>query len=228
MFTSEAKMTMPVIQWMESLGLQVKSEFITPWGMCDLVGLSFKKGARTARLKLGQTQPISSLIGAALLAEIPDAKTRKTTTLRHLTQKCFPAISEEIVEEQVRRLIADRFVMSPRANRLQKLNGWVPLHKKLVAIELKLSRIEEALSQARNNLIFADKSFVGLPKDMAERVAASKTRRSSFLNAGIGLVSVSFRECKIVIPSRPSSSRPDPVIQFYCVEKFWRTHSRGS
>jgi hypothetical protein len=228
MFSSEATMTKPVLQWMQSLGLQVKLEFITPWGMCDLVGLSFKKRARTARLKLGQTQPIGSLIGAALLAQIPDAKTHRTTTLRRLKQECFPTISEDTVAEQIQRLIADGFVLSSGANRLQKLNGWIPLHKRLIAIELKLNRVEEALSQARNNLIFADKSYVGLPKDVAERVAASRTRRSTFLNEGVGLVSVSSRECKILIPSRQRPSGPDPVIQFYCVEKFWRTHSKGS
>ncbi len=221
-------MTTPVFQWMESLGLQVKSEFITPWGMCDLVGLSFRKAARKARLKLGQTQPVGSLIGAALLDQIPDAKTNRTTTLRRLTNKCVPTISEEIVAEQIQRLIAAGFVRSSSGCVLQKINGWAPLHKRLIAVELKLSRVEEVLSQARNNLIFADKSYVGLPQDLAERVAASKTRRAKFLDDGVGLIAVSSQECKILIPSRHRSSAPDPVIQFYCVEKFWRTHSKDS
>jgi hypothetical protein len=228
MFSSEAKMTTPVFRWMQSLGLEVKSEFITPWGMCDLVGLTFRKGARAARLKLGQTQAVGSLIGAALLDKIPDAKTNRSTSLRRLTNKCMPTISEEIVAHQIQRLIEDGFVRSPDGNRLQKINGWVPLHKRLIAIELKLNRVEEALSQARNNLIFADKSYVGLPRDLAERIAASKTRCAKFVDDGVGLVAVSSQECKILIPSRHRSSAPDPVIQFYCVEKFWRTHSKDS
>lgn len=221
-------MTNPAFEWMQSLGLQVKSEFITPWGVCDLVGLSFRKGARSARLKLGQTRAVSSLIGSALLAQIPDANTNQTTTLRRLTKECAPTISKDIVVRQVQRLIEGGFVRTPTANRLQKINGWIPLHKQLIAIELKRNRVEEAFSQARNNLIFADKSFVGLPEDIAGRIAASESRRSTFIDEGVGLLAVGFDGCRILIPSRHRSSQPDPVIQFYCVEKFWRTHSRDS
>lgn len=220
-------MARPVIRWMVSMSLRVKSEFITPWGMCDLVGLQFKKGSVTARLNLGQKQPVGSLTGSALLAQIPDAATQWSITLKRLTEECVPTISEEVVLEQTQRLIAAGFVRL-RGDRLQKLNGWIPLHKRLIAIELKLTRVEEAISQARNNLIFADRSYVGLPKELAVRVANKSARQSSFLESGVGLLAVTRRECEILIPSRRCSTKPDPVIQFYCVEKFWRTYLKGS
>jgi hypothetical protein len=110
---------------------------------------------------------------------------------------------------------------------MQKLNGWMPLHKRLIAVELKLNRVEEAISQARNNLIFADSSYVWLPKKLALRVASRRIRESSFLESGVGLLAVASAECEILIPSRHCSAKPDPVIQFYCVEKFWRTYPKA-
>jgi hypothetical protein len=138
-----------------------------------------------------------------------------------------PTIPQELVIEHTDRLIADGFVQRS-GDRLQRHNGWVPLQRNLIAVELKLSRVEEAMSQAQNNLIFADKSYVGLPKDLAIRVAAKRTRWSAFLDNGVGVIAVAPRECTIVIPSRNRSSQPDPVVQFHCVEKFWRTSAKGN
>ncbi len=216
-------MSGPVLRWMHSNNLIVKSEFITPWGKCDLVGLSFKKRNVAARLKLGQKRSVSSLTGSALLARIPDVETGEFITFKYLVEQCAQIICEEVIFEQTQRLIADGFVLS-KGNRLQRLNGWVPLHKQLIAVELKLNRVEEAISQARNNLIFADKSYVGLPMDLAVRLAAHGIRRMSFIDSGVGLLSVNRGKCEVLIPSikRPSPRR-NPVIQFYCVEKFWRT-----
>ena len=67
MFKAEANMMKPVLQWMQSLNLAVKSEFITPWGMCDLVGVGFRKGNVKRRQKLRQTRAINSMRRAALL-----------------------------------------------------------------------------------------------------------------------------------------------------------------
>lgn len=224
MFKSETCMVKPVVKWMESMDLTVKSEFITPWGICDLVGLSFKKTSVDDRRRLGQTQAVSSVTRAALLFRIPDDS---TLTLQRLVRECAPTIPEETVVEHAERLIADGFVRRS-GDRLQRLNGWVPLHKRLIAVELKLSRVEEAMTQALNNLVFADKSYVGLPKDLAVRVAAKGSRWSVFLDNGVGVLAVSPRDCTIVAPSRNRSSVPDPVVQFCCVEKFWRSFSKDS
>ena len=34
-------MTPMVARWMRAGGMTAKSEFVTPWGVCDLVGLRF-------------------------------------------------------------------------------------------------------------------------------------------------------------------------------------------
>src|SRR6266446_3702040 len=100
MFESEAKMSKPVIRWMQSLGLRVKPEFITPWGICDLVGLSFRSTSVQHRLRLGQTQPITSVTRAALLLRIPDVATGQSITLMALTKEYAFVMPADVVDEQ--------------------------------------------------------------------------------------------------------------------------------
>lgn len=228
MFASEANMNRPVCRWLESLGMAVKAEFITPWGICDLVASKPRKQNLARRLRLGQNQPISSLIRSALLLRIPDTDSHESVTLGSLARECAPFISKDIIFTQTQKLISDGFVVRQPRGGLQKLNGWMPLHKRLVAVELKLNRVEEAMSQARSNLSFADESYVALPKDLAYRVAASPARWRDYFDVGVGLLAVSARACSILKKPRHRAFPPDPVLQFYCVEKFWRSYSTGS
>lgn len=228
MFKAEANMTKPVIQWMKSLGLIVKSEFITPWGMCDLVGLSFRNRSVNHRLRLRQTQSISSLTRAALLLRIPEAEKGKSVTQRTLVREFASVVSKEIVMEHTQQLIEQGFVIKSSSDRLQKLNGWAPLHKRLIAVELKLNRIEEVMAQARNNQSFAEESYVGLPKDVALRVLAKRARWESSLETGVGLLAVSPRSCEVLIRPRRTSHLSNDILKFCAIEKFWRSYSKGS
>jgi hypothetical protein len=228
MFDSEAKMSEPVTRWMQSLGLQVKAEFITPWGICDLVGLSFRPRSVAHRRELGQNQPVTSVTRAALLLEIPDEETGESISLRALAKKYAYVMPPDVVDEHTRRLIADKFVIRTPSGQFQKRNGWVPLQKRLVAVELKLHRIEEVMSQGRNNLLFAQESYVALPKDVALRVSAKRARWSHFFDGGVGLLAISPRLCEVVIRSRPPAFSSDDLLQFCSVEKFWRTYPKGS
>ncbi len=225
MFNSEAEMTGPVKRWMESLSLIVKAEFISPWGLCDLVGLSFRKRNVARRLRLGQRQPVTSMTRAALLLQIPDVDADEFMTMRQIIEACAPTLPEEVVVEEAQKLMEDKFVIR-KGNRLQKVNGWMPLQKRLIAIELKLKRVGEAMLQAQNNLGFADESYVGLPKDLAARMAGS-ARREDFCKRGVGLLAVTPISCEMLIRSRRVSAG-NAVFQFCCVEKFWRTVPKGN
>jgi hypothetical protein len=80
MFKSEAEMTQPVVQWMESLDLIVKYEFFSPWGIFDAVGLSFNKRKVAKRHGLQQTRAVSSNVRAALLLRVTDVETQNSNT----------------------------------------------------------------------------------------------------------------------------------------------------
>ena len=232
MFTRESDMAVPVANWMKSSGMAaVKSEFVTPWGICDLVGLTFNREKVAHRLQQKQTRAISSITRAVLLLQIPDVEKRKSTTLDKLVRQFAPSIPEEVVSAQVARLIADHFVVPLSRGRLQKTNGWMPLQDRLVAVELKLSRIDEAMRQALNNLGFAEESYVGLPAEVARRVAANAARWSDFLDVGIGLLSVTRQGCEVLMSARKTRRAQgwtDAAIQLYSVEKFWRTRVKDN
>ena len=228
MFARESEMTRPAASWLRSNGMTVKSEFVTPWGVCDLVGLSFNRDNVASRLDRRQTKAVGSITRALLLLRIPDVETGKSTTLRSLVRQCTPSIPEQIVSAETDRLVTDRFVTRSSRGWLQRVNGWMPLHQRLVAVELKLSRIEEAMRQALDNLGFAEESYVGLPSKVARRVASSPSRWSAFFGSGVGLLSVGQRRCRVLVPARRTHDWTDQAVQFYCVEKFWRTRVRDN
>lgn len=225
MFNYEAEMTGAVKRWMASNDLLVKAEVISPWGICDLVGVSFEKQNVARRLELGQKKAVTSMTRAALLLQIPDVETNESISISELVKRCAPVFSEETVIEEAASLIGSRFIVK-QGDRLQKVNGWMPLQKRLIAVELKLDRIEEALQQAENNLGFATESYVGLPRQMASRVLES-SRRAKFMKRGVGLLGVGRNSCEMLIQSHPAPTH-NPVFQFCCVERFWRTFAKGN
>lgn len=227
-FTRESEMVASASRWLRARRLVVKPEFVTPWGICDLVGARLNKTNVMHRLRCRQTSQLSSITRTALLLKIPEVETGKSACLKRMVRDWAPAMPEEIVTRELRKLEADGFVRRDPLGRWQRLNGWMPLHDSLVAVELKLSRIDEALHQARQNLGFADQSFVGLPSDVAKRVKATSARWSEFFDDGIGLLSVGDSHCRVLIPAGKSRQGADSAIQLYCVDKFWRDHVRGS
>lgn len=222
-------MTKPVQLWMQSLGLTIKAEFITPGGKCDLVGMSFKIKNVAHRLRLQQTDSVSSLTRAGLLMRIPEVETGKSLRLDTLTRQYRTLMSEEDVRLHAEKLIAQKFVRRSTTNGLQRLNGWFPLHRRLMAVELKLTRIDQVMRQARNNLHFAEESYVALPSVAAQRVLLKRERWTDFFNQGVGLLSVTPTGCQLLIPSHGRGCvEREPALQFYCVEKFWRSYIKDS
>ncbi len=224
MFKREFEMAPMAAAWMRSHGLSVKAEFVTPWGICDLVGVSFDEAHVQHRLRLGQTRAIGSIARAALLLQIPDVETGRSLSLPQLARRCASSLSTQRLEVETGRLVTDRFVLRSPRGRLQKVNGWMPLQRRLVAIELKLARVEEALRQAMSNRGFASESYVALPIDQARRVLARQERR--LVEAGLGLLGVTRDSCEELIPAQLGVVRADAAVQLYCVEKFWRSKSK--
>jgi hypothetical protein len=228
MFAKEAEMTDPVARWMRSGGMDVKSEFLTPWGACDLVGMRFDPEKVAHRLRLRQMRSISSITRAFLLLQIPETEDGKLVTIKKLVRESAPSIPENVVRGEMARLIEDGFAVTTSRGRLLKVNSLIPMHDRLVSVELKLSRIEEALNQALNNLGFADESYVAFPAQIAERVSTSPSRWRAFLDAGVGVLAVERHDCAILRPARKAAGWLDAAVQLYCVEKFWRTRAKDN
>jgi hypothetical protein len=226
-FRFEHEMANSARNWLKRQGLMVKEEFYTPWGICDLVGAALDANRVRERLQLGQKHPIGPLIRLEILNAVPDAETGQSTTREELAHKYQDLLAATEVCAEIDKLITGKFVTVTEQGTLQKVNGWVPLHTRLVALELKLNRVEEALGQAISHQAFADESFVGFPTGLAGRIAASP-RAARFLAGGVGIVSVGKSRCHIVL--RPETRRHpiNPTLQMHCVERFWRTRIKGN
>lgn len=225
-FEYEKQMSEPAARWLREQGLMVKKEFPTPWGICDLVGCSLNKNSVKKRLALKQTRPIRSQLRVHLLSLIPE-QDRGSISADGLYRAFEPYLDRERIERELERLRQDRFVQPAGDQTFCKVNGWMPLHKRLVAIELKLTRIDDALHQAINNLGFADESYVGLPSDVTMRLVNSK-RKATFAGGGIGILAVSAAGCRVVLRATNRSPSPDKTTQSYAVERFWLPHLKGS
>jgi len=222
-FAYEREMIEPAARWLRGQGLMVKKEFPTPWGICDLVGCSLNKNKVRTRRRLRQTRPIRSQLRVHLLSLIPEQETGESVGVDDLYRAFEPYLDRERIEREVQRLVKDRFVHPAGDETFCKLNGWMPLHKRLVAVELKLTRIDDALHQAINNLGFADESYVGLPTDVAKRLARGK-RKSDFNERGIGVLAVSPDACRRVLSPKKQKTNTTNTTQAYSVERFWLPH----
>lgn len=226
-FQNEAEMQRPARLWLEAQGLSTKAEFATPWGVCDLVGLSFNPRSVAKRLAHGQTQAIGGPSRVAILQEIPDQRDDSWITFQRLSRVFEHFVEPARLREELERLQRGRFVVSPRRNAYQRINGWLPLHKRIVAVELKLARLSDALGQASAHLAYATEAYVALPRPLALR-AAQDYRAAQLLEAGVGLLAVGPDSCEVLKEPVEKRGPVDPVLQLACVDRFWRSHIKGS
>lgn len=222
MFARESEMAASVARWLARQGLLVKPEFVTPWGICDLVGVRLNKQRIAQRLHLKQRKPISSITRAAILLQVPEIETSSAISLDGLVENLGSAVSPSVIAKEIARLVSERYVIQSDHGDFQKVNGWMPLQERLVAVELKLARVEEALQQAKNNLGFAQESFVAFPFQVARRIASSKQNWIDHFGEGIGLIGVRESRCDVLVPAVQSTKFINQAIQLYSVEKFWR------
>jgi hypothetical protein len=225
-FRYESEMTKTVEDWLLSQGMHVKREYPTPWGICDLVGCSLNKNKAKQRLNLGQKRPVGSQFRVLLLSHIPDEEENDVVSFTELYRQFANFLDESFIEKELFRLIKDKFVQEVQPGIFQKLNGWFPLHKRIVAVELKLARISEVISQAYSNLEFADESYVGLPYDNAKHLYASRGKMQ-LAEKGVGIIGVHKEGIKVFLRSKFEGDS-NKVYSMHCSERFWRTHLKGN
>jgi hypothetical protein len=228
LFELENQMAPAVADWLRGQGFAVKQEFSLPWGICDLVGVKFNQKKVQKRISNGQMRAVGSSFRLHILSKIPDVDASGSSiTLHELRRELAGSLPYDLLENEIAQLVRSKFVTSPARKRFQKVNGWAPLHTRIVAIELKLARTSEALAQARLNRAFSTESYVALPAPLAFRVVESRRARE-FKDCGIGLLAVSRDVCARVLQSRLGSDSTDDVLQAHCVERFWRTRDKSS
>jgi len=225
-FKYESEMTELVEDWLSEQDMHVKREYPTPWGICDLVGCSLNKNKVRKRIKLGQKRPIGSQFRVLLLSYIPDIEQKKSISFSKLYKQFESFLDKSFVENELNKLIKNKFVQEVKNGVFQKLNGWFPLHKRIVAVELKMARISEVISQACGNLEFADESYIGLPHDKAKRLFASGDKRK-LEEKGIGIIGVYKTGIRVFLRSK-FKGNSNSVSAMHCAERFWRTYPKDT
>jgi hypothetical protein len=219
-FRLEAEMVAPAKRWLKAAGLLVRAEVPTPWGVCDLVGARLSKTRADLRLRLGQKSSIRSLARTDLLMRVPHAESNRSITVRRLQREFAWLLDRRGLARELDGLVRQGFLVRQGRTRVQRLNGWAPLHTRLVAVELKLDRVEEAFHQARTHLAFTATTYVGLPESSALRAVGGPWKHR-FKSEGIGLLSVARGSCKVLVKPKPQSDHLDDTMAVYVAEKFW-------
>ena len=220
----ERDMTESVRAWMNSQGLSVRTECAAQTGICDLVGVSFRKRNVCRRLALRQRNVIGSEKDVSILAALPDAEHQDGFTLEETADALGGVLAPHDVDLTLVKLERRRFV-TRRGQRFAKVNGWMPLHQRIVAVELKLDRVEEVVQQAINHTGVATESFIGLPSDVANRLVRS-SRVHRIVDSGVGILSVGDAGVRVLRRSRPRPENVIPWVQMHMIERFWRDAQR--
>jgi hypothetical protein len=219
-------MAAPVLEWLRRNDLAVKTEFGTPWGICDMVGVKFRPSRVRLRLSYGQKHAVGPALRLHVLSRIPDQESGAAVTFRRLHAESFACLSLDRLRAELEHLTRGKFIASPRRGAYHKLNGWAPLHHRIVAVELKLCKVSQALRQARSNLAFATESYMALPMDRAFRVAHSRLG-PAIRKIGVGLLGVSLTKCERFFTGSRVTKACDEILQAHCVERFWRTRDNS-
>jgi hypothetical protein len=217
-FDIEEEMWIPAIKWLTDQGLGYKREFRMPWGICDLVGIEWSHQRVSDRRLRRQKTPIGPPSRVAILQLIPDEESGRSIDIGAITTQIQQPL--ERVTRELKSLIRGNFVKQSPDGSLTSAVSWVPLHRRIVAVELKLDRIEEAINQARSHVAFATESYVGFPKVVAERIVTSH-HVDVLRKAGVGLLSVTYAGAVVLAEPVTGQILRDGVLQMHCVERFW-------
>lgn len=193
-------------------------EFVTPWGVADVLGIRFNLDRVRARIAAGHLDPVGDAHAMQLLLSLPTGG--KPKRIAEVARRFEPLLGAVLFERAVRNLIRKRFVVQEGAS-LVRHTDWMPYHEQLVVVELKLRRVDEALAQARRHKAITAESYVGMPAVIAERIAFTE-RRADFEAAGVGLLSVQDDICKILIPPDLSTKTVLEVQALCAAETCWR------
>lgn len=218
-FRREAEMSAAVQAWLESMSMEVRREFRLPWGYCDLVGCSLHGQRARRRLRQGQVAPIRHALALDVFLCLPSPESGPGKTLSDLVGVYRGTLNERVLAEAVEWLLGSGYAKGAPCTGLWSIDGWLPLHRRLVAVEMKLDRVAEALAQAQSNLGFATESYVALPSPVCGRLRASGAL-AEFRAAGIGLLAVSDAGCRVL--ARAERNVPSMAFaQARCAETFW-------
>jgi hypothetical protein len=155
------------------------------------------KTSRSRVIGSAAKRPSLSLFEACVLAELLAGEPRRFNTLVNRT-----ALRSQTADAALTRLSKIGMVRRTASGAYALADSGILPSGHLIAIEAKLTRWRDAISQAEAYLTFANQSFVALPKAVVE--TAGGLRQACRL-AGVGLLSVSYRNVEVALEAPVTS-----------------------
>jgi hypothetical protein len=156
-----------------------------------------------ARVDLGLIRPLTAT-QITLLRSLRTDRAASDDLIASATR-----VGLETVRRNLRTLLADGYVIQPRAKVYRRATVAVPLFDRVVTIEAKLRDWRRALVQARAHRAFANETYVAFDSRYEERFLRSA---QAFESSGVGLIAVESGNgtTRWITRSRPHR-RTDPV-----------------
>lgn len=217
----ESALAPPLLRWLAAQKLHVRREVATAVGTADMVACAIRSERIRDRIGLGQRRPLGSALRCHIWHQIPDAVTGSSVSFAELRRRYEHLVEFERIRFELARLARDHFVQISDEGDIQKLNGWHPLHDRLVAIEMKLARFEEATAQATNYAAFADEVYVAAPLPALTRWLTCGGRYL-LQDRGIGALGVTAsRVLPLLSPPHRTVHPSTEYLRTSVVERFW-------
>lgn len=180
-------------------------------GIADVVAVRFDLDALHQRFESG-VGPITSPLRVRVLNLLRSDRPTRTSTLATRLGTSATALTRSTLWP-----LADLGLVELRTDTVKSSGAWRPVPAHITAVELKLSKWRDALRQADNFAISADRAWLVL--DAARSAAA--IRESAFIATfGVGLAVIkSTGELRVVAP--PRGRRPERWLRALMAEQVW-------
>lgn len=216
----ESEMLFPIEQWLLNRNYVTKVEIQLPWGICDLVGMKPELDRAVTRLNETGKRTIGNFTNAWLMVHLPSPRARKAVSREDLLTQSAMVMNATQLSAGLDDLVARQLATKTSNGKFQRACSWFPYHDSVVAVELKLSRIEDVLSQATRHKALTKQSYIALPIDLAERLMNSK-RRETLEQSGVGLIATDGSKCMEMLMPKTARFEPDPVFAVLVADRFW-------
>jgi hypothetical protein len=180
-------------------------------GVVDLLTVDFDDEVLSQRVRAG-LGPIELPLRIEVLSHL---RTDRFLSLERLARRV--SSNPRALTRSTLRPLAEMGAIELDRTRARATGAWVPVAKRLTAVELKLSRWRDAVRQADNAAWAADRSWVVLD---ARRASRALDNRDYFMELGIGLAVLDTDRVLRVV-ERPRRARCVPWLRAWLGELAW-------
>lgn len=190
------------------------------YGVADLVLLDIDNKKFGLRKKREQRGTLLNRKYFEVLSILPDIDDNKPEPMILSEIATKSGISQSYIRSSILKDLIDGGFVKAIDKGYVKVNGWVPIAKKVTAIEAKLSDWKSGIWQAQRYLNVADVAYLAMPPEYIHRVDLQEC-----INAGIGLIRFDPLTHKHKVLIKPLGLPvTDPPIRNYVTELFLDEH----